>query len=68
MYFGGRWHVTPVLPRELLPPRRDVGGPAIVEEFGATTVIPPGWTLHLTSTGAFFLRCTREASDPDEPQ
>ena len=68
VYFGGRWHVTPVLPRELLPPRRDVGGPAIVEEFGATTVIPPGWTIHLTSTGAFFLRCTREASDPDEPQ
>jgi len=29
--------------RERLPERAALQGPAIVEEFGATTVVPPGW-------------------------
>jgi N-methylhydantoinase A len=29
--------------RERLPERAVVRGPAIVEEFGATTIVPPGW-------------------------
>ena len=33
----------PVWERERLPARALLRGPAIVEEFGATTVIPPGW-------------------------
>jgi N-methylhydantoinase A len=29
--------------RERLPEGGGLAGPAIVEEFGATTVMPPGW-------------------------
>jgi N-methylhydantoinase A len=29
--------------RERLPERATLRGPAIVEEFGATTIVPPGW-------------------------
>jgi N-methylhydantoinase A len=43
VWFEGVRHDCPVWERERLPERAAVRGPAIVEEFGATTVVPPGW-------------------------
>ncbi|MGH7386352.1 MAG: hydantoinase/oxoprolinase family protein, partial [Candidatus Rokuibacteriota bacterium] len=43
VWFEGRAHDCPVWDRERLPERAELSGPAIVEEFGATTVVPPGW-------------------------
>jgi N-methylhydantoinase A len=42
-WFHGRPHDCPVWERDRLPAGAVVAGPAIVEEFGATTVVPPGW-------------------------
>jgi N-methylhydantoinase A len=41
--FGGEWLETPVLDRERLLPGNQFGGPAIVHEYSATTVLPPGF-------------------------
>jgi N-methylhydantoinase A len=41
--FEGAAHDCPVWERERLPVDAELRGPAIVEEFGATTVVPPGW-------------------------
>jgi N-methylhydantoinase A len=41
--FDGAAHDCPVWERERLPADAELRGPAIVEEFGATTVVPPGW-------------------------
>jgi N-methylhydantoinase A len=41
--FDGATHDCPVWERERLPAAAELRGPAIVEEFGATTVVPPGW-------------------------
>jgi N-methylhydantoinase A len=43
VWFGGRAHDCPVWDRDRLPAGAAIRGPAIVEEFGATTVVPPGW-------------------------
>jgi N-methylhydantoinase A len=43
VWFDGTAHDCPVWERERLPERATVAGPAIVEEFGATTIVPPGW-------------------------
>jgi N-methylhydantoinase A len=43
VWFGGRAYDCPVWDRERLPEGAGLRGPAIVEEFGATTVVPPGW-------------------------
>ncbi|HEY7037572.1 MAG TPA: hydantoinase/oxoprolinase family protein [Methylomirabilota bacterium] len=43
VWFQGRAHDCPVWDRERLPRDAAMVGPAIVEEFGATTVVPPGW-------------------------
>ena len=43
VWFGGTPQECPVWERERLPERAPLRGPAIVEEFGATTVVLPGW-------------------------
>jgi N-methylhydantoinase A len=43
VYFGGRFVPTPVYRREALPLELPFAGPAIIEEVGATTVVPPGY-------------------------
>jgi N-methylhydantoinase A len=43
VWFGGARHDCPVWERDRLPERAELRGPAIVEEFGATTVVLPGW-------------------------
>ncbi|MGH7264154.1 MAG: hydantoinase/oxoprolinase family protein, partial [Candidatus Rokuibacteriota bacterium] len=43
VWLDGVAREAPVWERERLPERARIGGPAIVEEFGATTVVLPGW-------------------------
>jgi N-methylhydantoinase A len=50
-YFGGAFVPTPVYRRERLPAAAVVGGPAIIEEFGATTVVFPGWRASVDAFG-----------------
>jgi N-methylhydantoinase A len=59
VWFEGRAHDCPVWDRDRLPDGAELGGPAIVEEFGATTVVPPGWRGALDVHGN--LRFEREA-------
>jgi N-methylhydantoinase A len=60
IWFGGAAHDCPVWEREHLAPGAVLRGPAIVEEFGATTVIPPGWEGVVDPDGN--LRFEREAT------
>src|SRR5437763_6494510 len=43
--FEGEWIQTPILQRDLLVPGNEFAGPAIVHEYSATTVVPPGCTV-----------------------
>jgi N-methylhydantoinase A len=45
VYFDGRRHKAEVLPRELLRRGRKYRGPAILTEYSATTVVPPGFSF-----------------------
>ena len=58
VWFGGRAHDCPVWDRDRLPEGIELLGPAIVEEFGATTVVPPGWRGRVDDHGN--LRFERE--------
>ena len=60
MWFGGARHECPVWERDRLPERAELRGPAIVEEFGATTVILPGWRGAVDEHGN--LRFAREGA------
>jgi N-methylhydantoinase A len=51
VWFGGRWHDTPVFRRETLGPGIALEGPAIVEQLDATTVVEPGDRVAVDALG-----------------
>jgi N-methylhydantoinase A len=53
--FGGETVEVAVYQRERLPGGAAMTGPAIVEEMGSTTVIPPGWTATVGPWGELVL-------------
>lgn len=59
LYSGGRWRQTPVYTRDTLP-EDVVAGPALVLDYGSTTLVPPQWEARLDDTGALVLRRTRK--------
>ncbi|HEX7285940.1 MAG TPA: hypothetical protein VF532_07140, partial [Candidatus Angelobacter sp.] len=50
VWFGGKRVTTHVLPRGLLKSGRRYRGPAVITEYSATTVVPPG--IHFQSDRA----------------
>jgi N-methylhydantoinase A len=55
VWFDRRAHRCPIYERDRLPARAIIRGPAIVEEFGATTVIPPHWRATVDRLGGLLL-------------
>ncbi len=55
VYFRDAFGVCPVYARDRLPAAAEFKGPAIIEEFGATTVILPGWRGHVDAFGNLAL-------------
>lgn len=55
VHFGGEAARVPVYARERLPGGVAASGPAIVEEMGATTVVPPGWSATVGTWGELVL-------------
>jgi N-methylhydantoinase A len=50
------WYETTVYARADLPTGYRFAGPAIVEETGGTTIVPPGWTVQVHDSGALVGR------------
>jgi N-methylhydantoinase A len=56
VYFGGEFRPTPVYQRSTLPPGFRLDGPAVIEEFGSTTVVFPGQHLEVDAHGILVVR------------
>ena len=54
--FAGRAHTADLYAREKLRPDNRFRGPAIVAEYSATTVVPPGWQVRVDAHGNLLLR------------
>ncbi|AMD30647.1 hydantoinase/oxoprolinase family protein [Acidilobus sp. 7A] len=55
-YISGSWDEVPVYRREELPKGFRVEGPAIVEEYSSTIVVPRGWRGEVGPMRAFIMR------------
>jgi N-methylhydantoinase A len=53
--FDGRARATRVLRRDDLPVGATLRGPAVICEYSATTVVPPGWRLAMDRLGGLVL-------------
>jgi N-methylhydantoinase A len=58
VYFDGAWRDTPIYDRASLGPHHRLPGPAVVEEFGSTTVIFPQQELAVDAHGILIIRPT----------
>ncbi|MDE2283473.1 MAG: hydantoinase/oxoprolinase family protein [Hyphomicrobiales bacterium] len=67
VYFGGGYRDTPVFDRASLPAGFSCEGPAIVEEFGSTTVMMQGQHLTVDPHGILIIRAAGKANG-DKPQ
>ncbi len=54
VFFDG-WRPTPVYRREELAAGQVVPGPAVIEQYDATTVVPPGWQAAADPSGVLRL-------------
>jgi N-methylhydantoinase A len=55
VHFGDGWLDSPAYRRDALPLGAAFAGPAVVEEMGATTVVPPGWGGRVGELGELWL-------------
>lgn len=56
VWFSGRKHKTMIVPREALKSEKTYRGPAIVTEYSATTVVPPGLKFFADKTGNLIIK------------
>ena len=63
VYFGTRFQDTPVYDRTLLPSGGRVDGPAVVEEFGSTTVVFPGQYVEVDPHGILVIRPSKHSPE-----
>jgi N-methylhydantoinase A len=56
VYFGGAFRDTPIYDRSTLPAGFRLDGPAVVEEFGSTTVVFPGQWLEVDERGILIVQ------------
>jgi len=63
VYFNGVFRDTPVYQRATLPAGFRLDGPAVVEEFGSTTVVFPGQRLIVDPHGILIVRPARATAE-----
>ncbi len=51
IHSAGAWRQTPVHARAGLPNKQQLRGPALVVDYGSTTLVPPGWRYSLDKFG-----------------
>jgi len=61
VWFGGGWTDCPIYDRTVMSAGFSLEGPAIIEEPGGTSVVPPGW--HVTVHASGSLDCRLPAED-----
>jgi N-methylhydantoinase A len=54
--FGGAERQVAIFERDRLPPGIVVRGPALIEEDGSTSVVPPDWSAALDAIGCLVMR------------
>jgi N-methylhydantoinase A len=64
VYFGSEFRDTPIFDRASLPPASQISGPAVIEEFGSTTVVFPGQSVEVDPHGILVIRSVSSKEAP----
>ena len=63
VYFGGSFRTTPIYDRSTLSAGFRLDGPAVIEEFGSTTVVFPGQQLTVDAHGILLVERPRKTAE-----
>jgi N-methylhydantoinase A len=55
VFFGGKFLETALYERDDLVAGQSIEGPAIIDESGATTIVPPGWKIGVLAYGDMLM-------------
>jgi N-methylhydantoinase A len=55
VHFAGRRHKTQIIPRSSIKQGKSFSGPAIITEYSATTVVPPGLSYRKDRAGNLLI-------------
>jgi N-methylhydantoinase A len=55
VWLEGRWRNIATGPREMVG-KKPKAGPALVLDYGSTTLVPPGWSMHCDTAGNLVLK------------
>jgi N-methylhydantoinase A len=55
VWFSGTKFETPVIQRSQLSAGFSTAGPAVIAEYGATTIVPPNWEMHVAENSALVI-------------
>jgi N-methylhydantoinase A len=55
VWVAGRWRNISAGPREALG-HRPLRGPALITDYGSTTLVPPGWSIRIAAAGSLLLK------------
>jgi N-methylhydantoinase A len=58
VWIDGKWRDIAASPRESLGTRA-LPGPALITDYGSTTLVPPGWSMRQDRSGSLILRRTQ---------
>jgi N-methylhydantoinase A len=61
VWLEGRWREIPASPREAFG-KRASPGPALITDYGSTTLVPPGWSTRQDGAGSLILRRCRASA------
>jgi N-methylhydantoinase A len=68
VHFDGAWVDTPIIARDALAPGDVVAGPAIVEEYGSTVPLHPGFSAEVDRFGNLVVTRCGVGSTPTGPR
>jgi N-methylhydantoinase A len=66
VYFGQGFRDTPIYDRATLPAGFRLDGPAVIEEFGSTSVVFPGQSLAVDAHGILIVRRAHAGEGPTQ--
>jgi len=56
VWLKDRWHDTPIIWRNNILALQSIDGPAIIEEYDSTTVVPPSWSCTIEEHGCLVMK------------
>jgi N-methylhydantoinase A len=61
VWVDGRWREIAIMPRDAFG-AKEISGPALIKDYGSTTLVPDGWSIRVDAYGSLVLKKRRSGA------